>query len=130
MASTAERLTYALELRNMKASELHEKTGIGKSSISQYMSGTVKPKQDRIYLMAKTLNVDELWLMGHDVPMERQDRFQNNTPVTSLQDDIDDIFDNHDIRALARKTLTGKSPEEIEKKKKKLKQILEVMFDE
>lgn len=46
------------------------------------------------------------------------------------KDDVDDIFDDHDIRALARKTLTGKSPEEIEKKKKKLKQMLEVMFDE
>lgn len=130
MTSTAERLTYALERRNMKAVELHEKTGIGKSSISQYMSGTVKPKQDRIYLMAQALNVDEFWLMGHDVPMERQDRLQNNTTAPAVKDDVDDIFDDHDIRALARKTLTGKSPEEIEKKKKKLKQMLEVMFDE
>ena len=48
----------------------------------------------------------------------------------AAKDDVDDIFDDHDIRALARKTLTGKSPEEIEKKKKKLKQMLEVMFDE
>ena len=72
MATTSERLTLALKLRNMKAVDLHDKTGIGKSSISQYMTGVVKPKQDRIYLMAKALDVDELWLMGHDVPMERR----------------------------------------------------------
>ena len=56
----------------MKAVNLSEKTGIGKSSISQYRNGIVNPKQDRIYLMAQALNVNEMWLMGHDVPMERQ----------------------------------------------------------
>lgn len=72
METTANRLNKALKLRGMKPTELHEKTGIGKSSISQYMSGLVKPKQDRIYLMAVALNVNELWLMGYDRPMERQ----------------------------------------------------------
>lgn len=128
MASTAERLTYALERRNMKAVELHEKTGIGKSSISQYMSGTVKPKQDRIYLMAKALNVDELWLMGHDVPMERQERLQKNTAPPTAKDDVDDIFDE-DIRMLARNKMKDASPEEREKKKKQLKKIIEAMFE-
>lgn len=69
--TTAKRLNTALKLRGMKPVDLHERTGIGKSSISQYMSGLVNPKQDRIYLMAVALNVNELWLMGHDVPMER-----------------------------------------------------------
>jgi transcriptional repressor len=72
METTANRLNKALKLRGMKPTELHEKTGIGKSSISQYMSGLVKPKQDRIYLMAVALNVNELWLMGYDSPMKRQ----------------------------------------------------------
>lgn len=72
MDTTAKRLNTALKLRGMKPVDLHERTGIGKSSISQYMSGLVNPKQDRIYLMAVALNVNELWLMGHDVPMERQ----------------------------------------------------------
>ena len=70
--TTAKRLNTALKLRGMKPVDLHERTGIGKSSISQYMSGLVNPKQDRIYLMAVALNVNELWLMGHDVPMKRQ----------------------------------------------------------
>lgn len=72
MDTTANRLNLAMEMRNMKAVDLSEKTGIGKSSISQYRNGIVKPKQDRIYLMAQALNVNEMWLMGHDVPMERQ----------------------------------------------------------
>lgn len=72
MDTTANRLNLAMEMRNMKAVDLSEKTGIGKSSISQYRNGVVNPKQDRIYLMAQALNVNEMWLMGHDVPMERQ----------------------------------------------------------
>lgn len=64
------RLSDALSLRNMKQVELSEKTGISKGSISQYMSGYVEPKSDRIYLMAKALHVNPVWLMGLDVPME------------------------------------------------------------
>ena len=70
--NTALRLKRALSLRNMKQIELVEKTQIGKSAISQYIAGKVVPKQDKIYLMAKALNVSEAWLMGHDVPMERE----------------------------------------------------------
>ena len=72
METTANRLKEAMNIRQLKAVDLHNATGINKSSISQYISGTVKPKQDRIYLLAKALNVDELWLMGHNVPIERR----------------------------------------------------------
>ena len=66
----AERLRIALDFRNMKATELSELTGINKSTISQYLSKEYEPKRDRIELFAKTLNVNEVWLTGYDVPME------------------------------------------------------------
>lgn len=68
-----ERLKKALSIQGLTPIELSEKTKIPKSSISQYMSGYTKPKQDRIYLIAKALDVSESWLMGYDVPMERID---------------------------------------------------------
>lgn len=70
--TTASRLKKALALRNIKQIELSELTGIGKSAISQYLAGRVSPKQDKIYRMAKALQVNEGWLMGYDVPIERQ----------------------------------------------------------
>ena len=70
--SCSSRIYYALSLRKMKQSELCAKTGIPKSAMSQYISGAFEPKQDRIYLMADALNVNEAWLMGYDVPMERE----------------------------------------------------------
>lgn len=71
MATTAERLKIAMELRNMKQVDLVERTGIGKSSISTYISGEYLPKQRNIYKLAQALNVSETWLMGFDVEMER-----------------------------------------------------------
>lgn len=71
-ASCADRMALALQLRGMKQSELCIKTGIPKSAISQYISGEFKPKQDRVFLIAQALDVDEAWLMGYDVPMEKE----------------------------------------------------------
>ncbi len=72
------RLNKAIALRNIKPIELSEKTGIDKSKISSYMSGRYKAKQDGVFLLAQALNVSEAWLMGLDVPMERQsDKLEN-----------------------------------------------------
>ncbi|MBE6618411.1 MAG: helix-turn-helix domain-containing protein [Ruminococcaceae bacterium] len=74
IATCADRIKEALYIKGMKQSDLCRLTQIPKSAISQYISGAFEPKQDRIYLIAKSLNVSEAWLMGLDVPMERQDR--------------------------------------------------------
>ena len=71
-ASCGDRIKTGLEVRKMKQSELCQITKIPKSAISQYISGAFEPKQDRIYLISKALNVSEAWLMGYDVPMEKE----------------------------------------------------------
>ena len=58
------RLKKALETKNLKQTDLVKLTGLGKSAISQYISGKVTPKQDKISIIAKALNINELWLMG------------------------------------------------------------------
>lgn len=72
IATCADRIKEALTIKGIKQSDLCRLTGIPKSAISQYVSGAFEPKQDRIYLLSKALNVSEAWLMGLDVPMERQ----------------------------------------------------------
>lgn len=73
MATISERLKEAMQLRNIKQVDLVNATGIGKSSISTYIAGSYEPKQRNIYKLAKALNVNEAWLMGYDVPLERSD---------------------------------------------------------
>lgn len=65
------RLQKAMSIRNIKATELSEKAHIPKSAISQYLSGLYEAKQKSIFKLANALNVSEGWLMGLDVPMER-----------------------------------------------------------
>lgn len=64
------RLKLALELRNVSQQDLAEAARIPKASISQYLSGYAKPKQDRIYSIAKALHINEAWLLGYDVSMD------------------------------------------------------------
>lgn len=71
MATIASRLREAMAIREMKQADLVSATGIGKSSISTYLSGDYEPKQKNIYKLAEVLDVSEAWLMGEDVPMER-----------------------------------------------------------
>lgn len=75
--SISNRLKKALEIRNMTQADLVKKTGIGKSSISTYLSGDYEPKQKNTYKLAKALNVNEVWLMGYDVDIERKDNSVN-----------------------------------------------------
>ena len=77
MATIAQRIEEGLKIRGMKQIDLVNLTGIGKSSISTYLTGEYEPKQRNIYKIAKALNVSEAWLMGLDVPMERAQNIQN-----------------------------------------------------
>ena len=72
VASCGQRISKALMIRDIKQSDLCKLANVPKSSLSLYLSGAYEPKQDRVYDMAKALNVNEAWLMGYDVPMERQ----------------------------------------------------------
>jgi repressor LexA len=63
-AEIKDRLRHALDMNNMKAVELSEKTGVPKGAISYYLSGKSKPKADRLYTIAKALDVSEAWLLG------------------------------------------------------------------
>ena len=81
-AETKDRIKKALGIREMKQSELVEKTGIDKGQMSSYLAGRYKPKQKNLSLIAEALNVDEAWLMGYDVPMERSSDLGFTTSVS------------------------------------------------
>ena len=69
--SFANRLKQAMRLRNIKATDLSAKTGISKSSLSEYINGKYEAKQDGVYLLSKALDVNEAWLMGFNVTITR-----------------------------------------------------------
>ena len=75
-----DRLKKALKLRNMKAADLVAKTKIPKSAVSYYLAGKSTPKADRLYLICKTLDVSEAWILGYDVEMEKA-LAENKKPI-------------------------------------------------
>lgn len=41
---------------------------LGRNDLSQYISGKVEPSQKKLTVLAETLEVNEAWLMGYDIP--------------------------------------------------------------
>lgn len=72
------RLREALNLRGIKQIELANKTGISRFAISHYLKGDYYPSTDKIYLLAQALNVNEAWLLGYDVEMEKPENLQED----------------------------------------------------
>ena len=68
---TAKRLQIALSNKEMKPQELADKSGVSKSSISQYVNGSHAPGNISAKKMGKVLNVEPMWLMGFDVEMRK-----------------------------------------------------------
>lgn len=62
-----DRLKELLKMKNINARHLGELAHISEASMSQYINGKVKPKQDRIYAIAQVMNVNPAWLLGYDV---------------------------------------------------------------
>lgn len=84
VSNFATRLNEAINLKNIKPAEivrrsekLYENGKINKALtkplLSHYLKGTYEAKQDNVYALSMILNVDEAWLMGYDVPMEKND---------------------------------------------------------
>lgn len=91
--SCGTRIKLGLKIRGMKQADLCQITKIPKSAVSQYISGAFEPKQDRIYLISKALNVSEAWLMGYDVPMDRVNNSPPEEPkLSEVEQKLLDIF--------------------------------------
>lgn len=71
----SERLNEAMALRGMRQVDIvhaaqQQGIKVGKSHVSQYVSGKTTPRRDILQFLAQTLGVSEAWLRGEDVAME------------------------------------------------------------
>ncbi|OHO96118.1 transcriptional regulator [Staphylococcus sp. HMSC058E01] len=81
MNSFKDRLKQIMSERKISQSELSRRTGIGRNSISDYLNEKYEAKQDKVFELAKALNVNEAWLMGFDISKNR--KIENND-ITSI----------------------------------------------
>lgn len=105
---TADRIRELMQEKQWKQVDIinnskpfQEELGVklGKSALSQYVNGVQAPDQKKLALLALTFNVSEAWLMGYDVPRERDTSSTTTTGYTET-----------DLRKLAEsaKTFDGK----------------------
>jgi transcriptional regulator with XRE-family HTH domain len=64
--SFSQRVKKAMDEQNITQADLSSMTGIGRSGISQYLSGKNKPGQKALTIIANALNVSEEWLIESD----------------------------------------------------------------
>lgn len=73
MSICYERIKLLIEQSGLSYQELEKKTGVKKSSLQRYASGTtIKIPLDVIEKLAKAFNVSREYLIGLDVPMEKK----------------------------------------------------------
>ncbi len=72
----ASRLKHAMNIRQLKAVDLCNKTGLSSALISQYLSGKFEAKNDKAYLLSDALRVSPTWLLGFS-----DDMFGNDSPT-------------------------------------------------
>ena len=88
VSTISKRMKLAMDMRDINQAELCRRTGIGKSSISTYLSGDYEPKQTNLYKIADALSVTIPWLSGYDVEMnvEKENRPlpENLKPITKV----------------------------------------------
>ena len=89
----AERLNEALKDKNMKQVDLLNKATemgikLGKSQISQYVSGKTYPRDNVLKFLAKVLEVDEAWLGGINATynIEEKDTLKNVNDSKSIKE--------------------------------------------
>lgn len=77
----AEKLTELMDRRGMSQARLSQLTGIGKSSLSQYLAGKNEPLEDRRKEIAKALGVEEDYFLKPKFAVESQRSPCVNVPV-------------------------------------------------
>lgn len=79
--TTSERLNLLMKERRLRQVDILalckpycEKYNVKleKNDLSQYVSGKVQPRQDKLSILGLALGVTEAWLMGFDVPMKSE----------------------------------------------------------
>ena len=91
------RVEEALSIMGWKQVDLVERTGLPKTSINAWIKQRWQPKQKALMIMAKALDVSEMWLAGYDVPMERPAAQKKSDELTQL---IIEIKEDEDLKDL------------------------------
>ncbi|MGT2851647.1 helix-turn-helix domain-containing protein [Streptococcus pasteurianus] len=125
--NTAQRLARIMNERNLRQVDILKKSEkfqkelgvkLGKSALSQYVSGKSIPDQDKLVLLAKTLDVSEAWLMGYDTNEQLTEPHKPSIDLSNLREKVV-MFDGKPL-----------SDDDVKKIEQIIRLSIEVMGDE
>ena len=125
--NTSTRLKQIMKERNLRQIDIINlakpycqfyKVKLGRNDMSQYLSGKIEPKQNKIYILSKALDVDEAWLMGYDVPRERKEN-EDNSIHSSILSKYNKLNSNGQIKAESYIDGLLENPDYVKKEKVK-----------
>lgn len=101
--NTSSRLKQIMDERHLKQVDIlnlakpfckEHNVKLGRNDLSQYLSGKVEPGQWKLSILGLALNVSEAWLMGYDVPMDRErpTPVPESGPFDPLNDKLTDLL--------------------------------------
>ena len=149
--NTSIRLKKIMSDRNLKQVDIINKcepicrqhnVKLTKNYLSQYISGKVEPGQRTLTILGIALNVNEAWLMGYNVPMERDSMSQSEeSPVlkaiynsdfkdSKLAEEfiIKKLFDNMELDARDYELLSAYKKLNTEGKAEAIHRVSELSF--
>ena len=107
MNTIAERIRFAMNVRNVKQVEMVQRTGITKGAFSSYLSGNYNPKKDKLELIADALDININWLMGENVPMENISATDNQTTGYVFYKEMEYLLNDTDTTYIGFQTQYG-----------------------
>lgn len=108
--TVGERLNQIMSERGLKQKDILDKAEpyftnevkISKSDLSQYVSGKTEPRSDKLYILAKALNVSEQWLLGYDDEAAEDKKLTVEEALDSVMPYDGKPISDHDKKALTR----------------------------
>ncbi len=83
MSVFTSRVKKLMERDNISQKELAALSGISESSISRYLSGTLKPRMDILANIAKVFNVSVSYLVGEENKSSTADAYEETLCVVT-----------------------------------------------
>lgn len=133
MSITSERLQTLRKARGYSQQDVANLIGVGRTTYLKYENGDNKPTR-KINELARLFHVSTDYLLGNtDSPLMPNDSTATSPPAAHpvvKGDPVSEIFDNPEIRGLARRNFDKLTPEQIQKKTQRSLKLMRAIFDE
>ena len=91
VSTTQKRLHEMMQVLNISQQDIANRTGLNKSTISNYCNGNRTPNQRNTAIISDAFQISPAWIMGYDVDMYAVD--PNSSALTKINSIVDSLHD-------------------------------------